>query len=333
VRCVSRGRDTVVKARTAPPAASWASSSPRASLRPRAAAANCGPPLGFEQVGGFFEGVRAAEDTDLAALQQAGWRLELRPRGLGRAPLPDHAGDLRRQWRGYAAGRAWLAPALEGFVRGPAGPGPGSAPGRVWPGRRLLPAPPPAVRAPRTSGVSFLALDACCRLDELVGFALSNRPAPRVRTGGRSSGAGGDRFPGPRGPLVEGWRGPGSSPGGGAGPSTRARSSWRPAPAERSTTSRRRPGRSLCAATCAHPSPSVRCARDRLGPRPGRRSHWRAGPAVLRAGRDVGAPGAQALGGEPGPGRLTAAELAALAGGRSAAEARSVRHPSAYTPP
>ena len=50
--------------------------------RPRAVAANLmvrREPRS-EQVGGFYEGVRAAEDTDFSwRLQQAGWRLELRP--------------------------------------------------------------------------------------------------------------------------------------------------------------------------------------------------------------------------------------------------------------
>ena len=46
----------------------------------------------FEAVGGFYEGVRAAEDTDFSwRLQRAGWRLEGRPAAPGRAPLPDHA--------------------------------------------------------------------------------------------------------------------------------------------------------------------------------------------------------------------------------------------------
>ena len=52
--------------------------------RPRAVAANLlVRRAAFEQVGGFYEGVRAAEDTDFSwRLQQAGWRLELRSGAL-----------------------------------------------------------------------------------------------------------------------------------------------------------------------------------------------------------------------------------------------------------
>ena len=60
--------------------------------RPRAVAANLlVRRAAFEQIGGFYEGVRAAEDTDFSwRLQQAGWRLELRRGARGRAPLPGH---------------------------------------------------------------------------------------------------------------------------------------------------------------------------------------------------------------------------------------------------
>src|SRR5947209_10390589 len=50
-------------------------------FRPRAVAANLLVRReAFEQLGGFYEGVRAAEDTDFSwRLQALGWRLELRP--------------------------------------------------------------------------------------------------------------------------------------------------------------------------------------------------------------------------------------------------------------
>jgi GT2 family glycosyltransferase len=53
-------------------------------FQPRAAAANLlVRRAAFEQVGGFYEGLRAAEDTDLSwRLQAAGWRLELRAEAL-----------------------------------------------------------------------------------------------------------------------------------------------------------------------------------------------------------------------------------------------------------
>src|SRR5205807_3915440 len=85
--------------------------------RPRAAAANLlVRRAAFESVGGFYEGVRAAEDTDFSwRLQQAGWRLELRAGAFVRHRYRTSLGELRRQWRGYAAGRAWLSRRYEGF--------------------------------------------------------------------------------------------------------------------------------------------------------------------------------------------------------------------------
>ena len=75
----------------------------------------------FEQIGGFYEGVRAAEDTDFSwRLQEAGWRLELRRRAQVEHRYRRTVGELRRQWRGYAAGRAWLARRYEGFAPEPA---------------------------------------------------------------------------------------------------------------------------------------------------------------------------------------------------------------------
>src|SRR5213078_2661002 len=75
----------------------------------------------FRQIGGFYEGVRAAEDTDFSwRLQEAGWRLELRPEAQVAHRYRTTLTELRRQWRGYAAGRAWLARRYEGFEPEPA---------------------------------------------------------------------------------------------------------------------------------------------------------------------------------------------------------------------
>ncbi|MGA9857213.1 MAG: glycosyltransferase, partial [Solirubrobacteraceae bacterium] len=84
---------------------------------PRAVAANLlVRRVAFEAVGGFFLGVRAAEDTDFSwRLQRAGWRLEGRPAAAVAHRYRTTIGDLRRQWRGYAAGRAWLGRRHEGF--------------------------------------------------------------------------------------------------------------------------------------------------------------------------------------------------------------------------
>ena len=75
----------------------------------------------FEAVGGFYEGVRAAEDTDFSwRLQRAGWRLEGRPQARVEHRYRTTVRALRRQWRGYAAGRAWLGRRYDGFEPEPA---------------------------------------------------------------------------------------------------------------------------------------------------------------------------------------------------------------------
>jgi GT2 family glycosyltransferase len=202
---------------------------------PRAVAANLlVRRAAFEQVGGFFEGLRAAEDTDFAwRLQQAGWRIELRPQAWVehryRATLP----ELRRQWRGYAAGRAWLARRYEGFaLRGPLSRALDRA-------RRALKAGPAARRGAKAGCTAqplrarlglaergkYLAIDAFLALEELAGLVLSNRPAAGERVAAKTDGASGvargegvaqaraakgasvvfvaDRFPSPGDPLVE----------------------------------------------------------------------------------------------------------------------------------
>jgi hypothetical protein len=180
--------------------------------RPRAAAANLlVRRAAFEAVGGFYEGVRAAEDTDFSwRLQQAGWRLELRPGAFVRHRYRASLGELRRQWRGYAAGRAWLARRYEGFE-----PEPGLARAirRLRWRARGRPAAPPrtqpsgaqAAGAGRLERGTYAALDALLSVEELAGFALSNRPAHRG--GGDPAGVDvvliADRFPAQGDPLVE----------------------------------------------------------------------------------------------------------------------------------
>jgi hypothetical protein len=174
---------------------------------PRAVAANLlVRRAAFEAVGGFYEGLRAAEDTDFSwRLQRAGWRLQSRPAARVEHRYRTTVRALRRQWRGYAAGRAWLARRYDGFEPEPAlrraagralhhgaggslqrlapraalsaRPGPGTAVDR-------LPPPPVADSAPpgRLLRGGFLALDALLGFDELAGLALSNRP-PRPARG------------------------------------------------------------------------------------------------------------------------------------------------------
>ena len=175
--------------------------------RPRAASANLLVRRdAFEQLGGFYEGVRAGEDTDFSwRLQEAGWRLELRPGATIEHRYRASLGELRRQWRGYAAGRAWLGRRYREFL-----PEPAVKRALTRASRRGAP-PRRGRRERRASGVGrlerarFLALDALLGVEELAGFALSNRPSER------GDGAGGqvdvvivaERFPTRGDPLVE----------------------------------------------------------------------------------------------------------------------------------
>jgi len=184
--------------------------------RPRAVAANLlVRRAAFEQIGGFYEGVRAAEDTDFSwRLQAAGWRLELRRRAQVEHRYRGTVGELRRQWRGYAAGRAWLARRYEGFApepavaramgrlrhrtRGALNPGGGEQGAGSLAGRRSA----PPVAAGRLERGRYLALDALLSAEELAGLALSNRPAGHRRTAADVVMVA-DRFPARGDPLVE----------------------------------------------------------------------------------------------------------------------------------
>ncbi|MEO6859443.1 MAG: glycosyltransferase family 2 protein [Solirubrobacteraceae bacterium] len=141
----------------------------------------------FVAVGGFYEGVRAAEDTDFSwRLQRAGWRLAARPEARVEHRYRTNLETLRQQWRGYAAGRAWLARRYEDFAPQPAlrrasgrvlgrlRDNPAASSGRrgaAWAG------PPPG----RWERRGFAALDALLGVEELAGFLLSNRPAEELR--------------------------------------------------------------------------------------------------------------------------------------------------------
>ncbi len=181
--------------------------------RPRAAAANLLVRReAFEQVGGFYEGVRAAEDTDFSwRIQQAGWRLELRRGARVEHRYRASLGELRRQWRGYAAGRAWLARRYQQFEPEPAV---GRGITRAWrrirhrgaDGRQAQPTRASSAdglgRAERTR---FAALDAILAAEELAGFALSNRPATPPPAAGEHSRVVliAERFPARGDPLVD----------------------------------------------------------------------------------------------------------------------------------
>lgn len=182
------------------------------SYMPRAVAANLLVRReAFEAVGGFYEGVRAAEDTDFSwRIQRAGWRLVGRPSASVEHRYRTSLRALRRQWRGYAAGRAWLGRRYDGFAPESAFK---RAAGRVVRRSRRARAGEPAFRAGRSSAPpasrlqrgQFLALDAVLGVEELAGFTLSNRP----RRAGPAPGAEvrvvlvADRFPARDDPLTD----------------------------------------------------------------------------------------------------------------------------------
>jgi GT2 family glycosyltransferase len=175
------------------------------SYMPRAVAANLlVRRSAFEQIGGFYEGVRAAEDTDFSwRLQRAGWRLEYRPRARVEHEYRTSLEGLRRQWRGYAAGRAWLGRRYEDFEPQPAlrragarvlGRGRGRA-GAAAPPRRTTP-------VPRRDRAAFVLVDAMLGVEELAGFALSNRPRKSPRELARVVLVA-ERFPAREDPLAD----------------------------------------------------------------------------------------------------------------------------------
>ena len=173
---------------------------------PRAAAANLLVRRdAFEQVGGFYEGVRAAEDTDFTwRLQRAGWKLQPCAQAGVEHSYRASLGELRRQWRGYAAGRAWLSRRYDGFRPEPAL---ARAVGRL---RRRMGGSAPGPRRPATAvdalggqRGSFLVLDALLAVEELAGLALSNRPARMTEAVPAEVVLVADRFPGRGDPLVE----------------------------------------------------------------------------------------------------------------------------------
>ncbi|MHB8692448.1 MAG: glycosyltransferase family 2 protein [Solirubrobacteraceae bacterium] len=167
---------------------------------PRAAAANLMVRrVAFGQLGGFYEGLRAAEDTDFSwRLQQAGWRLELRVEAHVEHRYRASLGELRRQWRGYAAGRSWLARRYSGFRPEPAAARAArrlrrAGGGNVGTARTL----------PRRDRAAFFALDALLAGEELAGLALSNRPGAAKRRSPVNVVLVAERFPAPDDPLVE----------------------------------------------------------------------------------------------------------------------------------
>ncbi len=79
--------------------------------RPRASSANLlVRRAAFEQIGGYTEGIWAGEDTDFTwRLQEAGWTLGFNEHAVVEHEYRKTLRALGKQWRGYAAGAAWLA--------------------------------------------------------------------------------------------------------------------------------------------------------------------------------------------------------------------------------
>jgi hypothetical protein len=291
---------------------------------PRAVAANLlVRRAAFEQVGGFYEGMRAAEDTDFSwRIQRAGWRLELRPQACVEHRYRQTLSELRRQWRGYAAGRAWLGRRYEGFEPEPALRRAGGRAWRLARGRGVRPrptAPGPtgaAGRAGRVQRGRYRVLDAWLGAEELAGLALSNRPL----VGRQSSWLHGDgsarvvlvadRFPARGDPLADFAR---------TLERARVEAVARPESVDVEVARalavdyREDDGAAARAAALArlaarHP---VRCAADLIHRRPGEPRLGALAPAALRLQRDAGAR-VHALGGEDA--QAAARRLAALAG-------------------
>jgi GT2 family glycosyltransferase len=272
----------------------------------------------FEAIGGFYQGVRAAEDTDFSwRLQRAGWRLEGRRAASVAHRYRTSVRDLRRQWRGYAAGRAWLGRRYAGFEPEPAVR---RAVGRVLHRRRSessgawatrAAAPAVARRRGRLERVEFLALDALLGVEELAGFALSNRPH-REGTGPARVVLVADRFPARDDPLTDFAL---SLAG------ARVEASSRPEALEgaaaRGLTIDYREDDGAAARAAAlvrllvrHP---LRCARDLIGRSAGAPPLRAIAPSVIRLARD-GDARVHPLGGQEA--RAVAARLARLAGRR-----------------
>ena len=294
---------------------------PEPPVPPRAVAANLlVRRAAFEPVGGFYEGVRAAEDTDFSwRLQQAGWKLELRRGAHVEHRYRDDARRSARQWRGYAAGPRLARSPLR-RVRARAGGGAGRCAARARSGRRgprvrVVGSGRAARRRSAPGGLSVAVTSCSTRCSRPTSWpGWRSRTAPRPRRKAAEVVFVADRFPVRGDPLVEFARALERRPGRGRRPRPESPDVEWPA-ALQSTTARttasppgrrrwsrcvvRHPLRSAGDALSRRPGEPVGCARSPRqfagcprsaapGPRARRRRHARRRAAARRlAGRPL----------------------------------------------
>jgi GT2 family glycosyltransferase len=158
-------------------------------FRPRASSANLlVRRAAFEQIGGYTEGIWAAEDTDFTwRLQDAGWQLAFSPDAVVRHAYRQSLRELGRQWRGYAAGARWLSERYPGFR-----PDPGLHRGVRLALKRVGIGPGVAFRADGRSSSSsaalsrreraeFLFVQCYLAVQEQIGLRMSNEVKPSGR--------------------------------------------------------------------------------------------------------------------------------------------------------
>ncbi len=278
---------------------------------PRAVAANLlVRRAAFDEIGGFFEGVRAAEDTDFSwRLQRAGWTLggapgRRSPTATARACAPCAASGAATP-----PGRAWLGRRYEGFEPEPAL---ARAAGRLLrqplgaaaaASARAAPSPPRRGRAPvPAAGPSRPRRGA--RRRGAGRLRPLQSPAPRRRRP-RPRGPRGRPLPGSRRPADglradrrrRARRGDRPSRGGAARrppagwPSTIARMTARSA-APRPRPPARTPSAALPLRRLAPPAGRARPGRDRARGAPPARGRRRAGAAARRPARPLRWPSA-----------------------------------------
>ena len=156
-------------------------------VRPRASSANLlVRRAAFDEVGGYTEGIWAAEDTDFTwRLQAAGWTLAFNEHAVVQHAYRESLRALGRQWRGYAAGARWLSERYPDFK-----PDPGLNRGVRLLLKRFGVGEGVAFRADGRSSASsaqlnrwerlqFLFVQVYLAMEEQIGLRMSNEVKPR----------------------------------------------------------------------------------------------------------------------------------------------------------